>query len=175
MCDENVAGKEKELRSIIVAVAALVLIAGVSTAQEKKAASKYVGAGGCKACHMAPTSGAAYKIWSESPHAKAFATLSTPAALEVAKKKGIADPTKAAECLKCHVTGHGAAADAFEATFKPTDGIQCESCHGAGSGYKAMATMKGLAAGTIKPADVGLTMPDEKTCVKCHNPEKVGS
>jgi cytochrome c5 len=160
------------VRSIVMAVAAVALIAGAAMAQEKKPEFKYVGASGCKACHMAPTTGAAYKIWSESPHAKAFEVLATPAALEIAKKKGIADPQKSNDCLKCHVTAPGAAPAKLEATFKPNvDGVSCESCHGPGSGYKAMATMKGIAAKTTKAEDVGLTIPSEKTCVTCHNAE----
>jgi nitrate/TMAO reductase-like tetraheme cytochrome c subunit len=153
-------------------VAAVALIAGSGMAQEKKAEFKYVGAAACKACHTAPASGAAYKIWSESAHAKAFEALATPAALEIAKAKGIADPQKAAECVKCHVTAPGAAAAKLETTFKPNvDGVGCESCHGPGSGYKTMAVMKAIDAGTTKAADVGLIMPDEKVCVTCHNAE----
>jgi hypothetical protein len=162
----------EQVKSIVLAVAAVALIAGAASAQEKKAEFKYVGVAGCKMCHTTPASGAAHKIWMESKHAKAFEVLATPAALEIAKAKGIADPQKADACLKCHVTAHSVPATRLETTFKPhVDGIGCESCHGPGSGYKSMTVMKALNAGTTKPEDVGLLKPTEKTCVACHNAE----
>lgn len=155
-------------RAVAMTIAAL-LVAGMSGAQDKN--SKYVGSKACMPCHLAAKTGAAYKVWQESKHSKAFATLATPEALEVAKKKNIADPQKADACLKCHITSHGAAAAMLAPTFKADEGVGCESCHGPGSEYKTMATMKGIDAGTIKAESVGLLKPDEKTCLKCHNAE----
>ena len=132
---------------------------------------KYAGANSCKACHLTPKSGAAFTIWQKSSHAKAFATLATPAALEIAKKKGIADPQKDQACLKCHDTAAGVAAAQLASTFKPGEGVGCEVCHGPGSDYKAMQVMKDIDAGKIKGETVGLVMGDEKTCLKCHNSE----
>ena len=57
------------------------------------------------------------------------------------------------------------------ATLTMEEGVSCESCHGPGSAYKKMKTMKGLAAGTIEPASVGLIADPKKNCTKCHNSE----
>lgn len=161
-------------KTIAIAVAA-VLMAGAATAQTpapKAPVFRYVGAAGCKTCHSnVKMGGEEQKVWAASKHATAFATLATPAALEIAKKKNIADPQKADACLKCHVTGFGAAADLKAATWKAEDGVTCEACHGPGSEYKAMTVMKALVAGTTKPETVGLLKPGEKTCLTCHNPE----
>jgi len=100
-----------------------------------------------------------------------MATLTSPAALEIAKKKGIADPAKDAACVKCHDTAFGVAAAQLAPTFKPGEGVGCESCHGPGSDYKTMQVMKDVKAGKVKAESVGLVIPDEKTCVKCHNSE----
>ncbi|MCI0691652.1 cytochrome c family protein [candidate division KSB1 bacterium] len=132
---------------------------------------KYVGAKACMPCHLTPKSGAAYKIWQGNAHSKAFATLATPAAQEIAKKKGIADPQKDEKCMKCHDTAFGVAAAQLAPTFKAGEGVGCEVCHGPGSEYKAMQVMKDIDTGKIKGETVGLVKPDEKACVKCHNAE----
>jgi len=139
-------------------------------AQTKKAAV-YGGVKTCKACHMTKKSGAQYKIWKASKHAKAFETLKGEEALAIAKKKGIADPSKSDKCLKCHVTAFGVDAKLKGPKLTMEEGISCEACHGAGSNYKSRKTMKAITAGTLKPADYGLTLPDEKSCVTCHNEE----
>lgn len=120
---------------------------------------------------MLPKSGAAFKIWQESAHSKAMATLATPAAKEIAQKKGIADPQKDQECVKCHDTAAGMAAAQLAPTFKAGEGVGCESCHGPGSDYKSMAVMKDIDAGKVKGETVGLMKPTEKDCLKCHNSE----
>ncbi len=150
-------------------VLTLMMMASANLAQQKT--FKYTGSKACMPCHLTPKSGAAFKIWQESKHSKAFATLATPAALEVAKKKGIADPQKTGACLKCHITTHGVPATKLAPAFKADEGVGCEVCHGPGSEYKTMATMKAIDAGTMKGESVGLIHPDEKTCVKCHNAE----
>ena len=50
----------------------------------------------------------------------------------------------------------------------------CESCHGAGSNYIKMKTMEGVRDGSIKPEDVGLTLPNKETCAHCHNEKATG-
>ena len=52
-------------------------------------------------------------------------------------------------------------------SFKIADGVQCEACHGAGSDYAKMHIMKDLE----KAKAAGLIIPDEKTCLTCHNNE----
>lgn len=158
----------KSRTSFVAFVIAFCLVPGLMFAQSKH---KYVGAKACMPCHMTPKSGAAYKIWQGTAHAKAFATLATPAALEIAKKKGIADPQKDEKCVKCHDTAYGVAAAQLAPTFKAGEGVGCEVCHGPGSDYKAMQVMKDIDAGKVKGETVGLMKPDEKFCVTCHNPE----
>lgn len=160
----------KNHRLFVLAGLAVFALWGVAGAQE--AAPKghqYVGVKKCKMCHNAEKGGAQFLKWSESKHSKAFATLATPKALEVAKAKGIADPQKSDDCLKCHVTGHGKPANEFAATFVAADGVGCESCHGAGSDYIKMKTMQGIRDKTLKAAEYGLNMPTKDTCVECHN------
>jgi len=162
------------VRKIVAITVAMMLLVGASMAQTPAAKApvfKYVGAAKCKMCHMAAATGAAGKVWADSKHSKAFADLASPAALEIAKKKSIADPQKSDACLKCHVTGFTAAADLKMPTWKAEDGVTCESCHGPGSEFAPIAVMKAIKAGTTKPETVGLLKADEKTCVKCHNAE----
>ena len=141
--------------------------------QSKKADGEfqYVGARACKACHLTPKSGAAFKKWEASAHAKAFETLGTPEAKKIAKEKGIEDPQKAQACLKCHDTAAGVDAAQLAKTFKAGEGVGCEVCHGPGSKYKSMKVMKELDAGKVKGETVGFMMGDEKLCVTCHNEE----
>lgn len=131
------------------------------------AQNKFLGVNTC-VCHKMEKQGNQYKVWEGSAHAKAFETLKSDKANEIAKKKGLTKPAvESPECLKCHVTGYG---KAVEASFKPELGIQCETCHGAASAYKAIHNKpenkaKAIAAGLIVPKD------DEKLCKECHNSE----
>jgi len=130
---------------------------------------KYVGAKNCGKCHKKELIGDQLAAWEKGEHAKAFDTLKSDEALEIAKARGLpAPPQESDDCLKCHVTGHGAPESAFlKKPLKIADAIQCESCHGPGSGYRKKKTMsdrdKSLAAGMWEPGK------DEKICVKCHN------
>lgn len=126
----------------------------------------YIGAAKCKMCHNTEKSGFQYKIWSESLHSKALATLSNEKSMEYAKKNGIADPAKDQKCLKCHSTYHSVAKDAIE-TLLPTEGVSCESCHGPGSAYKTNTIMKDRALAQKN----GLILPTKEVCEKCHNKE----
>lgn len=134
---------------------------------EAAAENAFVGAEKCKMCHNSPAKGAQFTQWAASKHAKAFQTLAGDEAKKVAAAKGIADAQKAPECLKCHVTGHGAAAALLTEKYKAEEGVSCESCHGAGSTYWKMEIMKDRA----KSVAAGLEIPTEKTCVRCHNTE----
>ncbi len=134
----------------------------------------YIGVEACGKCHKRDTTGNQLGQWQQSKHAKAFATLGTPAAKEIAKAKGIADPQKDAKCLKCHVTAHGVDASLIvkgatpeEKGFVAEEGVQCESCHGPGSLYKSRKVMKDKAAAVA----AGLVVPTEKVCIACHNAE----
>ena len=125
----------------------------------------YVGAVKCKMCHNSARKGQQFTKWSQSPHSNAFATLLTPRAKEVAAAKGISDPQKADECLRCHVTGHGAPASSLIDKYRIEDGVGCESCHGPGGDYWRMNVMKDRARSTA----AGLVLPTEKVCTGCHN------
>ena len=134
------------------------------------AGAQYVGAKKCMMCHKSEARGNQYGKWLSTPHAKAFETLKGDKAKAVAKTKGIADPAKADECLKCHVTGHGAPASAFAEGFVPTtEGVGCESCHGPGSLYKSMSIMKALYEGKQDPKAVEFEKGSKETCLRCHN------
>lgn len=156
------------MKRLIITLAALTLVAGlVFTAAAED--YTFTGVKKCGMCHKKPEAGEQLRIWSESSHATAYATLANEQSLAIAKEKGIGNPQEADECLKCHVTGHGAGE--LAAKILPENGVGCESCHGAGSGYFKKATMTGLFAGEIEAASVGMTVIDEKTCTACHNEE----
>lgn len=150
---------------MIVSLMAVLALSFSAAAFAQAPAHTIVGAEkGCKMCHQGVAKGDQFKIWSESSHAKAFATLATPEAIEVGKKLGIAEPQKDPKCLECHTTKAFLKAEAGPA-YVEAEGVGCEGCHGAGSDYKAMAVMKDRA----KAVAAGMVVPDEKTCVKCHN------
>jgi hypothetical protein len=125
----------------------------------------YIGAGKCKMCHNSAAKGAQYTKWTEAKHSKAFATLGSDKAKEIASAKGIADPQKADECLSCHVAGHGAPAAQLTQKYNAEEGVSCEACHGPGGDYWKISVMKDQA----KSIAAGLVIPDESTCVTCHN------
>ena len=130
---------------------------------------QYVGARGCKNCHKKELIGDQYGKWLDGKHAKAFETLKSQKALDIAKERNLpVPPHESADCVKCHATSHGL--EPAQIKKKPLvvkDGIQCESCHGPGSLYKKKKTMsdrdKSLAAGLWEPEK------DEKICTACHN------
>lgn len=127
---------------------------------------QFLGVDGCKTCHKTEKSGDQYGKWMASSHAKAFEVLGTEEAKAAAAKAGVeGNPQEADACLSCHVTGHGAKAEMFDAKYKKEDGVGCESCHGAGSGYKAKKTMEDHALSVAG----GLVVPTEALCKTCHN------
>lgn len=135
----------------------------------------YVGAAKCRLCHGTERVGDQFHIWGESKHAKAFETLASDKAKDMAKKRGIADAQKAPECLPCHVTGYSEAVERFSASYTQADGVSCEGCHGAGSGYAKIATMQGIRHGALKAEDYGLVIPDKTTCARCHNKDPLSN
>ncbi len=142
----------------------LFMVAGASAAE--KPAHAYVGVKTCKMCHSKAATGNQYGKWTESKHSKAFEVLATDAAKAAAKKQGLeGNPQELAECLECHVTAYGVDASMVGKRLKPEDGVGCESCHGPGKDYKSKKVMMDVDAAVAK----GLIIPDEKTCVQCHN------
>lgn len=142
------------------------LLAGIGTAGDE-AGNQYVGVKKCKTCHKAEAKGNQFGKWSEAGHSKAFEVLASDAAIAIGTEKGIDNPQTSDQCLKCHVTGFSAPAEAKAASFDQTEGVGCEACHGAGSGYKKMKIMKDHDAAVA----AGLTVITEETCTACHNEE----
>ena len=145
------------------------LVFTASTAQgEDEKKPGYIGALTCaKVCHKTAKQGKQLSLWQAAGHANAFATLATEEAKAIAKEKGIEDPQKSDQCLKCHTTAHGVASELLGAKFSHEEGVGCEVCHGPGSLYKKRSVMKDRE----KSIAAGLLIPDEKTCLKCHNEE----
>lgn len=128
----------------------------------------FIGAESCGMCHKTEKQGSQLSIWQNSAHAKAFETLKTDSANQIAMERGFSTPAaKTWECLKCHVTGYNLDATMLGKKFKVEDGVQCETCHGAGSAYKDMKIMKDKDL-AIKN---GLLVHEklEEFCVSCHN------
>jgi hypothetical protein len=154
------------LRTVALGCGALLaLVAPIRTASAADPAHSFVGAEKCKMCHNSPAKGAQFTKWTESKHSKAFATLASEESKKIAAAKGIADPQKDSQCLRCHVTGSGAPADKLIDKYKAADGVGCESCHGPGGDYWKMDVMKDKA----KAVAAGLVIPNEATCKGCHN------
>ncbi len=130
----------------------------------------FVGAKTCGMCHKSEKQGSQLKIWEESKHSKAFETLKTAKADELAKAKGFNTPAaETPECLKCHVSGYGVDASLLGKKFNMEDGVQCETCHGPGEDYKSKKIMENKDE-AIKN---GLKVPEkiEDFCINCHNAE----
>ncbi len=130
----------------------------------------FIGVDGCAMCHKTEKQGNQLSIWKESKHSKAYETLKTEKANQIAAEKGFKTAAvETAECLKCHASGYNVDASLLGKKFKVEDGVQCETCHGAGSDYKDMKIMKDKDL-AIKN---GLVMHDklESFCIGCHNVE----
>ncbi|UCH85778.1 MAG: cytochrome C554 [Candidatus Latescibacterota bacterium] len=145
------------------------MLAGPAYSEETQ--RTFIGASKCKTCHKTEAQGQQYVLWEKAAHSKAYETLAGESAKAIAKERGIEDPQTAAECLKCHVTAYGVDKKFLGEKYAITDGVGCESCHGAGGDYSKMKTMKAITSGETEPASVGLVIPNEKTCVGCHNEE----
>ncbi|MFZ5518912.1 MAG: cytochrome c family protein [Candidatus Zhuqueibacterota bacterium] len=157
------------MKKVVVLLMAVAVLAMVVSSFAQDAKFKYIGVAKCKMCHKGEKKGSIFEKWQQTTHAKAYETLTTDAALEVAKKAGVkGEPQNAKECLVCHVTGYDAAK---EPTLTLEEGNSCEACHGPGSEYKSLKIMKGIYDGTMKGADYGLIEPTKEVCVKCHNPK----
>jgi YVTN family beta-propeller protein len=129
-----------------------------------KPGPKYIGSLGCAACHSGSRMGNQYSVWRMSPHARAYAVLGSPAGLKLAAERGVADPQKSPECLKCHATASSLEPGSYLPGFAVSEGVGCEACHGPGSEYAVEAVMldkSGSRAAGLRPAS-------KETCLKCH-------
>jgi hypothetical protein len=128
---------------------------------------RYVGAKKCKTCHEKQDIGDQYAWWLDSAHAKALDTLGSDQAKTWATERGVGDPQKADDCVRCHVTAHGVPDKSVSRKFDRTAGVQCEACHGAGKDYRKKKVMIDRDLAVAK----GLVLQSDKVCVTCHNDE----
>jgi hypothetical protein len=169
---------KRVLPILISAVLAFGLVLQISALEKSSQTAKekyaYVGVKKCKMCHSSAKRGNQFKKWKEFKHAKAFLSLKTPKAKELAQKAGLeGNPWESPKCLKCHVTAFEVKPE-LKKKIKYEDGVQCEACHGPGSGYSKLSIMKDKK----KAREAGLKMPSEKderdpkkrVCTRCHNP-----
>ncbi len=151
---------------------AATLVLGLVAAVAASAAEphRYVGVRKCATCHKKELIGNQVAAWRELPHARAYATLESERSRAIAANLSLtAPPAQAPECLRCHVTAHGAPPSRFAYQLDPTDGVQCESCHGPGRDFrkkKIMSDRKKALAKGLWPAD-----EDPAICITCHNPQ----
>jgi hypothetical protein len=157
---------QKIIVTLVTAAALLPLVGGVALAEEPQ----LIGAPKCKICHGKKT-GDQWTIWEESKHAQAFATLASEESQKIATERGLGDPQKAEECLKCHTTHAFVGRDVAIAKsnkYEEAEGVGCEACHGPGSEYKSKKTMEDREAAVA----AGLWIPaGAEDCQKCHNEE----
>ncbi len=127
----------------------------------------YVGVDACGRCHRMDRTGNQLGAWQGGPHAGAYDTLATPEASAAGEAAGIANPQEAPECLRCHTTAQGVAAEHLGDGFDITKGVQCESCHGPGADYSPAGVMRDPEASLA----AGMVVPNEAVCLTCHNSE----
>ena len=140
----------------------------------EKPKNKFIGADKCKSCHSTVDAGNQYHAWEQMAHSKAFATLASDRAKEIAKERSIANPQEAGECLKCHVLAYEAPKEMIKGKLKLELGVQCESCHGPGDNHMK-ARM--AAAASEAPAEAYVKLPEGEilskvgieNCLTCHN------
>lgn len=125
----------------------------------------YVGAQACARCHEGKAAGNQYSHWIRSAHSKAWASLATPEAKQMARLSGLPDDPQAAPiCLGCHATAAEAEKWERDAGFRIEDGVQCEKCHGPGSEYMEEAVMRDPEAARR----AGLRRFTKRDCAVCH-------
>lgn len=141
--------------------------------------AKYTGPGSCAApaCHGGVQARSTtnvlqneYSTWViQDKHSRAFAVLSNPTSVRIAKILGLPSAAAAPRCLACHSLNPDAADRAR--TFDTSDGVSCESCHGPASNWLGPHTTKewthqqSVAAGMHDLRD--LTKRSEQ-CLTCH-------
>ena len=156
----------KQVIYLVVTLFILIILPNQTFARASKR-HNYVGVELCKLCHKKKELGDKYDTWANTSHSKAFYTLGTPEAKEIGVKLGIKNPQQSSNCLRCHSTNHAFTEEKVAEDLQVEDGVQCESCHGPGEDYMYLEVMEDIG----EAADMGLVMPTEETCRKCHNPE----
>lgn len=157
-----------------VALAAVALLSAPSrTASSGGPDSKYIGASKCKSCHSSEETGNQYGAWEHAKHSKAYETLGMEQAKKIGAERGIEDPQKSDQCLKCHVTAFGVDPKQIKRGFKIEDGVQCETCHGPGEDHmkaRFAAAASDNPNAKPEPGEI-IARPTEETCKQCHNSE----
>jgi hypothetical protein len=102
----------------------------------------YVGVEACSTCHAD-----ALHVWNGTPHARAYATLSSQF-----KEFNL-------ECVGCHVTGYERPGGSTVTHVSKLENVQCEDCHGPGSKHVSSPTDRTLI----------VARPDASTCLSCHH------
>ena len=132
---------------------------------QQKDMPKYVGVFTCAGCHNSPSMGYRFSKWRTSAHARAYATLASDKAYEIAKKEGLKeDPQTSPQCLKCHTGIYYQPASGANESYGLDEGIGCETCHGAGSAYALEAIMRDRPAARA----AGLKDVTQEICQSCH-------
>lgn len=134
----------------------------------------YVGLAACMKCHFAEA-----KSWKKTTLAKSMDALRPTAKEDAvrfdAKTRAGLDPAKDytadATCLACHTTGYGGTKGYPAASM---DCVSCEACHGPGEKYvahklQAIAANKDAKFAQADLVALGLVVPDESVCARCHN------
>lgn len=139
--------------------------AETSRADQPQKHPVYVGAAACAQCHQGPDMGHQHCRWLNSQHSRAYASLASPEAKEIARMSGVPqEPQQSPICLGCHATGAEAEDWEKDDSFHIEDGVQCEKCHGAGSEYMDESVMMDPEAARA----AGLAMPAKDVCMTCH-------
>lgn len=140
----------KKILVMVVVLMTAFLVFNLVMAQEKEAKAEkkaeakyeYVGEKKCKMCHKKD---GIHESWLATKHAAAWDNLKP-------------EQQKDEKCAGCHSTGKLSDGTILE-------GVQCEACHGAGSAYKKKSIMEDRELAIAN----GLLIPNEKTCLGCHN------
>ena len=127
--------------------------------------ARHVGTMTCAACHKNAAMGYQFSQWRMSVHARAYASLATDQAKQIAKKQGVeGDPQTSPACLKCHTTAYHRPTEGDMELYSVYEGVGCEACHGAGSHYYPEAIMRDTRAAKA----AGLKDVTQQTCLACH-------
>ncbi|MBN2129449.1 MAG: hypothetical protein JW741_08125 [Sedimentisphaerales bacterium] len=132
---------------------------------EPREGPKYVGSAACGSCHSGAMMGYQHSVWRLSAHSRAWASLATPRAREIAAEQDLeGDPQNLTECQQCHTTASNEPPAARMPSFSPDEGVGCEACHGPGSEYMHEAVMRDPRASRA----AGLQKATAATCQRCH-------
>jgi hypothetical protein len=165
--------------ALIGAVAVAAATAPPPQAAKSAGVNHYIGAAKCKMCHATSDTGDQFGKWKLEKHAKAFETLAGDAAKKLGKEKGVDDPQKADQCMKCHATAWSEPAEHLAKGFDKNLGVQCETCHGPGEKHMKARLAAAAAAGDDTkaaprqevPKDELVAFPEMTVCTGCHNKE----